>query len=278
MTKPNRTQTNFYGGNKHEEDHCNCAGHGHGSGTVHNTDPVTKDGKTTAGVYAHYTVKYENGTEVGKFIVVSSLAEATAVLYNEVDAKNVVLYLAKIPTANYVAGKVYNDFADMCGKYDKPANYDATKTYYTYEYAGNTYLAVADSTTGDGVLVVDGKVVVVTTLTAATKVAHVAVPTLKDGKTVGYTCSKCKLAAVEAPNYASIPADGTALGIGNWYWPATASTNTNTNKPSPKTFDAGIAMYVGMALTSVAGSAVVIDYPSRCRGRDSKDSFTLSGF
>ena len=37
-----------------------------------------------------------------------------------------------------------------------------------------------------------------------------------------------------------------------------ASTTPNTNKPSPKTFDAGIAMYVGMALTSVAGSAVVI--------------------
>ena len=36
-----------------------------------------------------------------------------------------------------------------------------------------------------------------------------------------------------------------------------ASTTPNTNK-SPKTFDAGIAMYVGMALTSVAGSAVVI--------------------
>ena len=35
----------------------------------------------------------------------------------------------------------------------------------------------------------------------------------------------------------------------------TPSTNTTT---SPKTFDAGIAMYVGMALTSVAGSAVVI--------------------
>ena len=224
-----------------------------------NTDPVTKDGKTTAGVYAHYTVKYENGTEVGKFIVVSSLAEATAVLYNEVDAKNVVLYLAKIPNANYVAGKVYNDFADMCGKYDKPANYDATKTYYTYEYAGNTYLAVADSTTGDGVLVVDGKVVVVSTLRGVSKVGHVAVPTLKDGKTVGYTCSKCKLAAVEAPNYASIPADGTALGIGNWYWPASASsTTTTTGTTSPKTFDAGIAMYVGMALTSVAGSAVVI--------------------
>ena len=35
----------------------------------------------------------------------------------------------------------------------------------------------------------------------------------------------------------------------------TPSTGTTS---SPKTFDAGIAMYVGMALTSVAGSAVVI--------------------
>ena len=42
-----------------------------------------------------------------------------------------------------------------------------------------------------------------------------------------------------------------------------AISAANTTKPadgtsSPKTFDAGIAMYVGMALTSVAGSAVVI--------------------
>ena len=43
------------------------------------------------------------------------------------------------------------------------------------------------------------------------------------------------------------------------YTPGTAASgNTGSNKPSPKTFDAGIAMYVGMALTSVAGSAVVI--------------------
>ena len=219
-----------------------------------NTDPKTTDGKTTAGVYAHYTI---NGKT---YIVVNTLAEATDVLYKEADAKNVVLYLAEIPTANYVAGKVYSDFADTCGKYEKPANYDATKTYYTYEYAGNTYLAVADSTTGDGVLVVDGKVVVVTTLTAATKVAHVAVPTVKDGKITGYTCSTCKAVAAEAPNKASIPSGADTTGLtGNWYWTtATTPSTGTTTKPSPKTFDAGIAMYVGMALTSVAGSAVVI--------------------
>ena len=45
------------------------------------------------------------------------------------------------------------------------------------------------------------------------------------------------------------------------YWTAgttTPTTPSTGNTTSPKTFDAGIAMYVGMALTSVAGSAVVI--------------------
>ena len=232
---------------------------------VKNTDPKTTDGKTAYGTYAHYTVTGATTTTAlnADYIVVNSLAEATHVLYKEVEGKNVVMYLAKVPTgAQYVAGKVYNDFADACGKYDKPASYDATKTYYTCEVNGTEYLAVADSDNGNYLLVVDGKVVVVKDVATETaKVSHVAIPTVKDGKITGYTCSKCKLAAVEAPNYASIPETGTALGTGygNWYWPAAASsTTTTTGTTSPKTFDAGIAMYVGMALTSVAGSAVVI--------------------
>ena len=45
----------------------------------------------------------------------------------------------------------------------------------------------------------------------------------------------------------------------DWYVTTSASTDTKTDgNKFPKTFDAGIAMYVGMALTSVAGSAVVI--------------------
>ena len=56
-------------------------------------------------------------------------------------------------------------------------------------------------------------------------------------------------------NKAFVPTTATVL------YTVTAGSNAttpSTNKPSPKTFDAGIAMYVGMALTSVAGSAVVI--------------------
>ena len=57
---------------------------------------------------------------------------------------------------------------------------------------------------------------------------------------------------LDAAEWADLP--GTVRPSSNVTYYGTATGNT----PSPKTFDAGIAMYVGMALTSVAGSAVVI--------------------
>ena len=42
---------------------------------------------------------------------------------------------------------------------------------------------------------------------------------------------------------------------GYYYYQPTTDTKTDGTKGSPKTFDAGIALYVGMALTSVAGMA-----------------------
>ena len=56
--------------------------------------------------------------------------------------------------------------------------------------------------------------------------------------------------------------DGVILGDVAYYWTTDKDNDTktdDTNKvPSPKTFDAGVAMYVGMSLLSVAGGAVVI--------------------
>ena len=43
----------------------------------------------------------------------------------------------------------------------------------------------------------------------------------------------------------------------HYYYYPTTDTKTNDTKGSPKTFDAGIALYVGMALTSAAGVAFV---------------------
>ena len=56
--------------------------------------------------------------------------------------------------------------------------------------------------------------------------------------------------------------DGVILGDVAYYWSSDKNNDTktdDTNKvPSAKTFDAGVAMYVGMSLLSVAGGAVVI--------------------
>ena len=70
---------------------------------------------------------------------------------------------------------------------------------------------------------------------------------------------------VNIPNdKATIPTDATVEEVTDGVWmfwtkgTTAAPTTGTTSASSPKTFDAGIAMYVGMALTSVAGSAVVI--------------------
>ena len=52
--------------------------------------------------------------------------------------------------------------------------------------------------------------------------------------------------------------DGSVGNKSYYYYPSTSDTTTSTTtKGSPKTFDAGIALYVGMALTSAAGVAFV---------------------
>ena len=49
----------------------------------------------------------------------------------------------------------------------------------------------------------------------------------------------------------------TVSKVSYYYYQPTTDTKTNDTKGSPKTFDAGIALYVGMALTSAAGVAFV---------------------
>ena len=88
------------------------------------------------------------------------------------------------------------------------------------------------------------------------------------GNIVAVTCDKCEktFKAVETipaaylgtvakdANGEIVKFEGNFILLDEQY---AAGTTTDKNT-SPKTFDAGIAMYVGMALTSVAGSAVVI--------------------
>ena len=162
-----------------------------------------------------------------------------------------------------------------CGQY-----YSATGTTI-YDFDGTKYDA-AKTAAGNKLVNVDGKAVYLTALTSATEKAHTykADTATVNGKTTvtKVYCTTCKASfefkdnvtdAVKAfaSNYTVVnfKADGTVAGDGETV-AYTVYVKTGTGTPdsgkntttSPKTFDAGIAMYVGMALTSVAGSAVVI--------------------
>ena len=187
------------------------------------------------------------------------------------------LYLKHVnPGAVYVAKvEAFTKIGDKCGQLDV----DADGTYYvnTSKYtdtnsvtkdAGEVYFMASDAN-GAVYVLLNGKLVSVTLADEQTLVGHTWVAVEKDGKVVSYKCSDCGTVASIYKTYAAAKASGLknveafVNDDGETIYLAYTDGKTDTTKPtdtnkSPKTFDAGIAMYVGMALTSVAGSAVVI--------------------
>ena len=191
-------------------------------------------------------------------VVVDSLAAADFVLYSDAAGKNVMMYLKKAVVAYAGSGTAYTNFGKACGQVNYAA--EAGKTYYTSNALGSTGIYVAD-VKGTMALMVGGQMVTVSGPVADTTFAekHAAVPTVKDGKVTGYTCAACKAVAVEAPNFMSIPKGASQDGLaGNWYWTAAVEAPATDKVESAQTFDAGIAMYVGMSVMAAAGSAVVL--------------------
>ena len=186
------------------------------------------------------------------------------------------LYLKHVNDGAVYVAKVeaFTKIGDKCGQLDV----DADGTYYvnTSKYtsangtkdAGEAYFVASDAESAVYVLL-NGKLVSVTLADEQTLVGHTWVAVEKDGKVVSYKCSDCGTVASIYKTYAAAKASGLknveafVNDDGETIYLAYTDGKTDTTKPtdtnkSPKTFDAGIAMYVGMALTSVAGSAVVI--------------------
>ena len=189
------------------------------------------------------------------------------------------LYLKHVNDGAVYVAKVeaFTKIGDKCGQLDV----DADGTYYvnTSKYtftsnnvtkdAGEVYFMASDAT-GAVYVLLNGKLVSVTLADEQTLVGHTWVAVEKDGKVVSYKCSDCGTVASIYKTYAAAKAsglknveafvndDGETIYLAYTDGKTDTTKPTDTNKPSPKTFDAGIAMYVGMALTSVAGSALVI--------------------
>ena len=215
---------------------------------------LNDDGKqTNTADISHYTFEGVN------CVVAASLADADFVLYSDAAGKNVMMYLKAAVTSYNGTGAVYANFGKACGQVTYTA--EVGKTYYTTNANGDAGIYVADKE-GTKALMVGGKLVLVKAAPVAyttAAVKHAAVPTVKDGKVIGYTCATCKTVAVEAPNFMSIPKGAVQDGLpGNWYWPVAVVTPSTDKVTSAETFDAGIAMYVGMSVMAAAGSAVVL--------------------
>ena len=101
-----------------------------------------------------------------------------------------------------------------------------------------------------------------------TPVAHAWVASgMTKGVVTAAVCAKCGTPATVYTSISKIPAGsayvtlGTALGANGEIYvvPGAAATAPSTDKvESAETFDAGIAMYVGMSVMAAAGSAVVL--------------------
>ena len=230
---------------------------------------------TGAGNVAYYTVSDATGANTaynGNY----TKADKTDFDLQLTKSGASTLYLKHVnPGAVYVAKvEAFTKIGDKCGQLDV----DADGTYYvnTSKYtsdngtkdAGEAYFVASDAESAVYVLL-NGKLVSVTLAGEQTLVGHTWVAVEKDGKVVSYKCSDCGTVASIYKTYAAAKASGLknveafVNDDGETIYLAYTDGKTDTTKPtdtnkSPKTFDAGIAMYVGMALTSVAGSAVVI--------------------
>ena len=236
-----------------------------------------KDGLITAGEQGNvkYFMLSSDGTNVdastGKFVQVAAVTEADYTVYyaNPTTGEatdSVFMYLAKLDSNPVYAGTatLFNNFGEDCGQYDFDPDED-TKYYF---FQGSIYEVVPAG--NDAVsLMIDGKLTSVNEVAdLGDVVAHVAKYTYdKNYKIVAVECAECGVAATIYPNYDSVPkADkkvGNVFGPINtddyYCWNAAKAPAADDDKvESAQTFDAGIAMYVGMSVMAAAGSAVVL--------------------
>ena len=187
----------------------------------------------------------------------------------------ILYFVTKVDVVEYsYTAKAFTNFGTSCGqlyKTDAKAEY-AEITKGTSE---GTVYAISEVATND-VALVDGKIAYLgtavdesTTLTAGKILKHnwVVTSTKMDGTTVVPTvveCAVCHTKSTAIYKTGKAPAGSKVIALTTPYENyefvpgGTTPVTPDNGKDSPKTFDAGIAMYVGMALTSVAGSAVII--------------------
>ena len=218
---------------------------------------MIKDNTTSASTTGYFAKKYVESTKADYDVKLTASGRAP-------------LYLSELENGNdYVCKAVaFTAIGEKCGQYDG----DANAKYYTnsgnYLSKDTVYLFKATDT-GSGNILVDGKLVRVDVIDKLDDAVNPhdwkAASYDKDNKVATYKCAECGTVATvyktedaawaAGVNTVEVLKNGDIIGFN---YTAGKTPAASGSKPSPKTFDAGIALYAAMALTSVAGSAVVI--------------------
>ena len=226
------------------------------------------------GAVEYYTAKFTDGVTF-YFYEVADKDDATHIIKNGL---TVYKYVAKMmaPTeAAYTYAATASKNTAMndseCGKVDV-SDWADDSTLYTYTDAlGNVQFATDDATAAaNGTIRLNADGVVDNYYKVAVN-THTFYPTYTEGDISGATCGKCGLVASRVKSAASLPTKfvevtgvtctGDFAGCILYFVPGAAATQTPATSDkveSAETFDAGIAMYVGMSVMAAAGSAVVL--------------------
>ena len=216
---------------------------------------------TEAGISARLTdVIAEKTLKIGEKLSFRRFAKVEADVAQT--SPEAVYYMQPISAAYYiVSGEKFATWGDKCGQYADPKD-GATYVKYTYnknEIVQDLLETATDAQPAANILV-DGKVYTMGSK-VLTKLAHDWVAQLnKEGKIATFKCSRCGVVATVVDSSFNAPKDAKLIKVGELlaYYYEDGKSAAGNGTSSPKTFDAGIAMYVGMSLMSVAGSAVVI--------------------
>ena len=210
--------------------------------------------KTTSPTVSSYAVCKKGETTILYYVNVVANAQAGSFGYKE-------------------SVKAFTNWGVKCGQIDNSSYSAADKANDFFTAAnGHVYMAGDATTSAATNYLLNGEVVSGTDKGAPIAHNFVANNFKYDTATganipTSAICTKCLTTSTAIYKDGKSPAGATVAELyvngaaSAWEVAVTGGTTPVTpdnGKDSPKTFDAGIAMYVGMALTSVAGSAVVI--------------------
>lgn len=221
-----------------------------------NPSETKTDGKVVSAKIGYYTLK-----ETGKADVVLVEVDKDDATY-QIKADSTVKYLQE---SNGNQDKAYTLTGTKLTSSDKCGEAKFTGTVYQ---SGDKYYTTGSSNT---YMLINGQVVSVVETTVTINDHDFEIQTkavdAKGVLTGTAKCKNCTQTATLTNKLSTIPvgAKSQVVSVAGMtdtcylYWTEAGKTNNgSSNANSPKTFDAGVAMYAGMALMSVAGSAVVI--------------------